>query len=163
MDTVFDTVFRNVVGVEGGYTNNPADPGGETKFGISKRSYPTVDIANLTLDQAKTIYYSDFWCKLGCDKMTPGLGEFVFDYAVNSGDPTAARSLQRAVGALPDGVIGPKTLALIAGRKPDEIARLVFVDRFCTMAEARGYPDFKHGWGARLFDVTGRYFKSGAN
>lgn len=162
MDTIFDTVFKNVVGIEAGYVNDSQDPGGETKYGISKRSYPNVDIKNLTLDQAKTIYFSDFWCRLGCDKMAPALAEFVFDYGVNSGDPTAARSLQRAVGALPDGVVGPKTLALIAGRQPDDIARLVFVDRFCTMAEAKNYEHCKHGWGARLFDVTKRYCAAAA-
>ncbi|OXE36892.1 MAG: hypothetical protein CGW95_04725, partial [Phenylobacterium zucineum] len=52
----FDQAFEVLIGHEGGYTNNPQDPGGETKFGISKRAYPDQDIANLTLDAAKAIY-----------------------------------------------------------------------------------------------------------
>lgn len=57
----FDTAIEYVLQNEGGYVNDPADPGGETNFGISKRSYPNVDIRNLTRDGAKAIYLRDFW------------------------------------------------------------------------------------------------------
>lgn len=157
MPTLFQQVFANVVGIEGGYVNNPADPGGETKFGISKRSYPHLDIKNLTIEQAQDIYFKDFWTFLQCDKLHPALAEFVFDFGVNSGVYAAAKAMQKAVGALPDGQIGPKTLALIAARSSKEIARLVFVSRFKTMAEAPAYENSKNGWGARLFDVTERF------
>jgi lysozyme family protein len=161
MDNVFQKVFKNVIGIEGGYVNNPKDPGGETKYGISKRSYPTVDIKNLTLDGAQQIYWDDFWSKLKCDRMNPQLAEFVFDFAVNSGTGTAAKAIQRAVGALPDGAIGPRTLELLTGKSPRHVVRLVFVDRFKVMAEAPAYEDSKNGWGARLFDVLARYFDEG--
>jgi len=70
---------------EGGYVNDSRDPGGETKYGISKRAYPNVDIANLTKDAAWAIYERDYWLAAGCDRMTPGMALMVFDAAVNCG------------------------------------------------------------------------------
>jgi lysozyme family protein len=60
-----NTIEEWILAVEGGYVNNPADPGGETKYGISKRAYPNIDIAKLTLDQALNIYYNAYWQPLG--------------------------------------------------------------------------------------------------
>lgn len=72
---------------EGGdkYTNDPADPGGETKFGISKRAYPDVDIKSLTRQEAELIYKRDYWDKIGADKMDKQLAIVCFDSAVNCG------------------------------------------------------------------------------
>jgi Glycosyl hydrolase 108 len=81
----FDQCFELVVGIEGGYTNDPNDPGGETKFGISKRSYPDVDIASLTLEGAKDLYLRDFWGKLHLDKIPWPLCLYAFDCGVNQG------------------------------------------------------------------------------
>ena len=78
---------------EGGYVNDPVDPGGETKYGISKRAYPKVDIKNLTLDKAYEIYYRDYWLPCGCDNYDAGLACSVFDAAVNCG-------VKRALGWL---------------------------------------------------------------
>lgn len=105
----FDECFALVIGHEGGYVNDPKDPGGETKFGISKRSYPHVDIAGLHLDAAKEIYRRDYWSKAGCQHLPPGLNYAVFDAAVNVGVGRAVRWLQEAVGTVADGVIGTDT------------------------------------------------------
>jgi lysozyme family protein len=64
----FDEAFDVLIGHEGGYVNHPGDPGGETKFGISKRAYPALDIKALTLGQAKAIYRRDYWIPAGCDR-----------------------------------------------------------------------------------------------
>lgn len=80
---------------EGGYVNDPADPGGETKYGISKRAYPNVDIRNLTPELAGTIYENDYWGPAGCAQLPPGMALVVFDSAVNCG-------VQRAVNWLHD-------------------------------------------------------------
>lgn len=69
----------------GGYTNNPADPGGETKWGISKRAHPSVDIKNLTREQAADIYVKEYWDASGCDSIPWPLCAVVFDSAVNCG------------------------------------------------------------------------------
>jgi len=109
----FDYAFNLLMKWEGGYVNDPHDPGGETKYGISKMSYPDLDIKNLTLEQAKAIYFDDFWIKARCHKMPPKWGIYHFINAVNIGVRRANRYLQRAVGVKPDGIIGPITLNAI--------------------------------------------------
>ena len=69
----FDQAFDRLISNEGGYVNNPADPGGETNWGISKRSYPDVDIANLTREGAKAIYLRDFWQRGQMDQYDPAI------------------------------------------------------------------------------------------
>src|SRR4051812_42260066 len=98
----FDVAFDRLINHEGNYVNNPADPGGETKFGISKRAYPNVDIKNLTRDQAKEIYRKDFWNVVG-DSVDAAIRFQVFDFAVNAGIQTAIRKLQDAVNMADDG------------------------------------------------------------
>jgi len=83
--STFDRCFLFVVGEEGGYVNNPADPGGDTKYGISKRQYPTLDIKSLTLDQAKAIYLRDYWTPMALDGVKYGPALVLFDCAVNQG------------------------------------------------------------------------------
>ncbi len=93
----FDRAFDFVVGSEGGYVDDPDDPGGETKYGISKRAYPHLDIKSLTLDQAKGIYLSDYWNKSGCNNLPYPLDFCVFDTAVNLGVGRAAKMYSQAV------------------------------------------------------------------
>jgi len=87
MNNTFNLSLTFSLKWEGGekYTNDPVDPGGETKYGISKRSYPDVDIKSLTRQEAERIYFKDYWLKAGCDKMEDKLGIVVFDSAVNCG------------------------------------------------------------------------------
>lgn len=106
----FDQAFKVVIGHEGGYVNHPNDPGGETKYGISKRAYPNEDIKSLTLDRAKEIYKRDYWDKGKTDKLPKEIRYAYFDMAVNSGVRTAIKTLQSACGITDDGVIGPQTL-----------------------------------------------------
>lgn len=155
----FDEVFNRVIGAEGGYVNDPRDPGGETKYGISKRQYPTEDIKNLTLDRAKEIYRADYWSKIGGDNLPPPIDEFIFDYAVNSGVSKASKALQGACGVLRDGQIGPKTIGAVKDRNPKQMLRLIFVDRAMAWAEDANLKTFGIGWYARLFDKTEQALK----
>lgn len=100
---------------EGGYVFDPNDKGGETKFGISKRAYPDVDIKNLTKDDAVCIYKRDYYDSMHLDLVTSARVRFkLFDIGVNCGPRTAIRLLQRGLDILPDdGVLGPKTAALV--------------------------------------------------
>jgi lysozyme family protein len=109
--TVFDKAFKLVIGAEGGYVNDPRDPGGETKFGISKRQYPNLDIKNLTLEQAKEIYYRDYWLPIEAGRLHERLAIYYFDCAVNQGVPTAKKLMQQHCGVTADGVIGNATRA----------------------------------------------------
>jgi len=71
---------------DGAYTNDPVDPGGETKFGVAKRSHPNLDIKNLTLPEALEIYYKEYWVVYRCDSYPSiGMSICVFDTAVNGG------------------------------------------------------------------------------
>ncbi|GHU14714.1 hypothetical protein FACS189449_11770 [Alphaproteobacteria bacterium] len=104
---------------EGGYSNNPVDAGGETKFGISKRSYPHLDIKKLTQDQARQIYFVDFWLKGKCEQIEDEniLIKF-FDLCVNTGIAQAVKLIQRAllstgISVTEDGIIGKITLKAI--------------------------------------------------
>lgn len=116
MNSAFEVAFRGLIANEGGYVNDPADPGGETKYGISKRSYPDWDIKSLTLEQAKQIYYADFWKRLRCDEIVNDrIAIELFDTAVNMGRGAAVRLAQKACNLFgsalaEDGVIGPATL-----------------------------------------------------
>ena len=111
MNKVFAIALAHVLQYEGGYSNDPRDPGGETNFGISKRSYPNVDIKNLTKESAGEIYWKDYWVACKCDELPPKIAAIVFDMAVNQGVSTAKQILQKALNVKVDGNIGPKTLA----------------------------------------------------
>jgi len=108
-----DNALNFIIEQEGGYVNDPRDPGGETNYGISKRSYPDEDIKNLTLDRAKEIYKKDYWKPCGCDGLPAGIALCVFDSAVNQGVRFACQQLQYCVGAFVDGVIGPRTKSAV--------------------------------------------------
>jgi hypothetical protein len=81
---------------EGGYTNDRRDSGGETKYGISKRAYPNLIISSLTEEEARVIYFSDYWMKAKCQTIaskSPALAAAVFDFAVNAGVERALKEL----------------------------------------------------------------------
>ena len=91
-----------ILAEEGGYANHPADPGGETKYGISKRAYPHLNIATLTLEDATELYERDYWQPIHGEAFPDGLALLLFDAAVNQGPNTAIRLLQQALGSVPD-------------------------------------------------------------
>ena len=149
----FDEAFRIVIGHEGGYVNDPRDPGGETNFGISKRTYPKEDIKGMTLERAKHIYKRDYWDKCRCDELPEIIRYSLFDCAVNSGVPQAIQFLQRTVKTKDDGIIGPKTLA--AARIQTD-ARLLGVFnglRLHFMTNLRTWPTFGRGWARRVAEI----------
>ena len=118
-DEKFEKAVEKLLKNEGGYVNDPDDPGGETQFGISKRSYPDRNIKKLTKDDAIKIYFRDFW--------KPGrfgeferdeIGEKIFNLSVNMGIRKAAVILQLALiytgrKVKLDGVIGPETIGAV--------------------------------------------------
>ncbi len=138
-DKVFETVIDQTLAHEGGYSNNPSDAGGETKYGISKRSYPNVDIKNLTLEQAKAIYKKDFWDNQGYSQIEDiPLASKVFDLGVNMGTKNAVILLQRALKANgfksleDDGVYGSATNEALKNTDPKKVL-------IALRSEAAGY------------------------
>lgn len=146
----FDTAFEKLIGHEGGYTEGKSDPGGETAFGVSKRSYPNEDIKNLTLERAKVIYKRDFWDRAQCDKLPAALAFQVFDAAVNSGIGQSIRFLQRAVGVADDGQLGPLTIAAIQRREAPEMIALFNAERLEFMTKLSVWDTFGRGWARRI-------------
>jgi lysozyme family protein len=117
----FSNALSRTLKFEGGYVNDPNDPGGETNFGISKRSYPHLDIKNLTLEEATKIYERDFWHRAGCARLPDAVAVAHFDAAVNHGIAGAIKILQRALRVMDDGKLGPKTLAAVASNEVMEL------------------------------------------
>lgn len=145
----FDQAFSRLLGNEGGYSNNPSDQGQETNWGISKRSYPAVDIKALTRDGAKAIYLRDFWQRGHIDEFDAGLAFQVFDFAVNSGIETALRKLQLAAGVADDGHVGPLTLAAIKAKSASDMVMLFTAARLDFWTRLSTWPTFGKGWARR--------------
>lgn len=152
----FITAVNVVLKDEGGYVWDKNDAGGETNFGISKRSYPNVDIKNLTRDQAIAIYYNDFWLKGPYGNLADAeLASKVFNTSVNAGQSRAIKLLQQAANAqganlTVDGLAGAKTIAAINAmygpavlasyREAQEAFYLAIIAKDPSQAK------FKNGW-----------------
>jgi lysozyme family protein len=148
--TYFDEVFAKLIDNEGGYVNDPRDAGGETKYGISKRAYPLLDIAALTLDQARAIYYRDYWVRMHADGLPAHVVMQVFDGAVNSGIENSLRWLQKSVGVPEDGKIGKVTLAAINAMREDVLIRRYIGTRLEFLTQLSTWQIFGKGWAVRI-------------
>lgn len=148
----FDQSFERLIGHEGGIVDHPDDPGGLTKYGISQRSYPGEDIRGMTLARAKAIYLRDYWGPAGCDALPEAAKFQAFDMAVNSGITAAVKAIQRAVGAAPDGVLGPLTLQAIQSMPAPRFVARFNGQRLAFMAGLANWPTFSRGWALRIAD-----------
>ena len=148
----FDEAFEILIGHEGGYVNHPNDPGGETKYGISKRSYPHENIKGMTLERAKIIYERDYWKPCGAAAVDPIIAFDLFDTAVNAGVTQAVRFLQRAAGVTVDGIIGLKTLRSVASFDPYRLVARFNGHRLDHLNNLPTWPSFGKGWAQRIAD-----------
>ena len=146
----FDRAFQTLIGHEGGYIDDKNDPGGETKYGISKRSYPNYNIKTLTLENAKIIYKEDFWDKVQGDKLPYVVAFNFFDGAVNSGVGNSVRWLQRAAGVADDGVFGPLSLAAVLKEDPYILTAKYLGERLTFMSNLSTWNKFGKGWARRI-------------
>lgn len=166
----FQTAFRFTMGVEGGYVNDPRDPGGETYKGVSRKSnpgwggWPIVDAAknnagfpsgldriDALQQQVMSFYESNYWQAASCDRMPPKIGVAVFDAAVNHGPKTAIKLLQRALKVADDGEYGRITHGTLTSRDTNETFDLLLAQRAIYMAACPAWPTYKLGWLRRLF------------
>ena len=146
----YDQAFKIVIGHEGGYVNDLKDPGGETKYGISRRAYPLEDIKSLTLDRAKELYKRDYWDKVRADNLPKQVRLAVFDAAVNSGVSQSIEWLQRAVGVEDDGIFGPATARAVLSADPYKTAASIIGQRLAFMASLQSFDRFGKGWSRRI-------------
>lgn len=122
MDAVFDKALSFTFGVEGGYSNSKADPGGPTNLGVTQGAYTAWRksigrgwrfVAYITRQEAIDLYRKDYWLAGRCDDMPEKIAIAHFDACVNHGVGGAAMMLQVVAGVKADGAIGPKTLAAV--------------------------------------------------
>lgn len=158
----FDKFIRRILSHEGGYSTDRTDPGNwtggkvgvgqlkGTKYGIAANTYPTLDIKNLTWDQAAAIYRRDYWLAARADELPPAVGFQLLDGAVNSGVRRATQWLQRAARVADDGILGPISMAAIAKADPSDLVMRFIAERLDFMTGLRNWPDHGKGWARRI-------------
>lgn len=149
----FDQAFDLLIGHEGGYANDPRDPGGETMWGITARVARATGYAgamkDFPRDAAKAIARAQYWNPVKADQLPDSVRFDVFDAAYNSGVTQAAKWLQRAVGTKDDGVIGPATI--VAAQAAGQMLAAHFNgQRLQFMTDLAGWSAFGKGWARRV-------------
>ena len=171
--SILDEALAHILEVEGGFVDHPMDPGGATKFGITKKTLETFlghsvtkdDVKELSWDTAKEIYRKNYWDPIRADEMPPAIAVLAMDMAVNSGARTAVKYLQRAVNYLDpgrlteDGRIGPNTLGAVNTLSVEKNSQLKLIDEyvakrglFYTMIKT--FSTFGLGWTRRLISTA---------
>jgi len=161
MKANFDAALKAILHHEGGYVNHPADPGGMTNLGVTKRVWEEwvgheVDektMRNLTPEIVGPMYKVKYWDKIKGDELPTGVDYVVFDAAVNSGPGRAAKWLQACVGVEPDGGIGPKTLAAVAAVDASQLVEDYAKRRLSFLMDLQTWDTFGKGWGRRVAEV----------
>ncbi len=145
----FDAAVEIILKHEGGYVNNPKDPGGETSYGISQRAYPDLNIEALTRMDAIRIYKRDYWDACHCGELPENIRLLVFDCAVNQGVGFAIQALQKILGLGQDGIVGPKTIMVLNTLNRD-IRTDYAVARMERYVDNNRFEHFGKGWLKRL-------------
>ena len=158
----FETTFSRTIGHEGKFQANPKDRGnwtggkegvGElkgTKWGLAAMTYPHLDIANITLEQAKEIYFNVWWLKIKMDCWPNVMKYQMFDAAFNHGTGRANQFLQFAARVKDDGVIGPKTITAVNMTDPNDLVLRFLAKRLRYFTEVKTWAEFSRGWSLRV-------------
>ena len=157
----FESALEAVLHHEGGFVNHPADPGGMTNLGVTKKVWEEwvgheVDektMRGLTPEIVGPMYKAKYWDKVKGDDLPSGVDYAVFDAAVNSGPGRAAKWLQSCVGVEPDGGIGPKTLAAVLSFDPADLVEDYAKRRLSFLMDLPHWGTFGKGWGRRVAAV----------
>ena len=150
----FDQAMTQLMRFEGGYSNNPADTGGETNHGITKATALafgyTGPMRDMPRSFAELVYQKAYWSACRCDDLPASIRYDVFDAAVNSGPAQAIKWLQRAVNVADDGIIGRITLA--ACNDTPHINSRFNGQRLMFMTALPSWGVFGKGWARRIAD-----------
>lgn len=162
----FASCVAFVLQAEGGYSDNPADPGnwtggivgaGElrgTKCGVSAAAYPGLDIRNLTQQQIEDIYRQDYFVPVQGEALALPLALVAFDAAVNAGVRRSIVWLQQSAGVAADGVLGDKTLSVLSTGNALELASEALARRLDFYARSPGWGSFGLGWTRRVLKLA---------
>ena len=161
LETNFELSLQLVLKSEGGYVNNPKDPGGETMMGVTKNAWSTWlkkpiadgEMAKLTVEDIKPFYKALYWDKSYCNELPSGIDYMAFDASVNMGVGQSIRILQRSLGCVSDGVIGHNTMDAIHAADV-----VTLIDKYSAQKEQfyrslANFPIFGKGWLARVEQV----------
>lgn len=150
----FEEAVDIILKFEGGYVNDPKDPGGETNFGISKRAFPEYDIKALTEGAAKQIYKIFYWDKMQCNRLPDYMRLMIFDTSINQGVFYATKMLQEAVRTDVDGVIGPTTIS--AAITVDRLYAISYMSlrRHKSYSRSEHWINYGAGWMRRLLEIS---------
>lgn len=161
MESNFEQCLALVLKSEGGFSNNPKDPGGMTNLGVTKKiweswvGHPVDESAMRTLgpNDVAPLYKANYWDKIKGNELPLGVDYACFDFAVNSGVSRAAKALQKTVGVNPDGAIGPITLDALASSNPREVATEICEIRLNFLQSLPTWDTFGKGWSRRVSEV----------
>jgi lysozyme family protein len=159
----FDACLALVLVNEGGWSDDPRDPGGATNRGITRatlarwrgRPVSTAELKALSRAEAAAIYRALYWDAVRADALPKGVDLAVFDHAVNSGPGRAARTLQSALGVAADGDVGPATLAAAAVADPATLIRELCRRRLALLERLATWRHFGRGWRSRIARTEG--------
>ena len=162
----FEHCLALVLKHEGGYVNNPKDPGGMTNLGVTKRVWEEwvghevteSDMRALGPTDVAPLYKKNYWDKCQGDDLPTGVDFAVFDFSVNSGVGRACKFLQKCVGVPTDGAIGPATLAAVNKMNARELATKLCEDRVAFLQSLPTWATFGNGWGRRIVEVERQSF-----
>lgn len=150
----FDHCFQIVIGTEGGYVNDPNDPGGETIYGITRRDHADLWVLGRpTLEQAKQRYREQYWERAGCHKLPAPWDLLVFDMGVNQGNLPAVRTIQTALRIPADGIVGPQTIGACKRATREDVA-MALAHRALRYAQTRGFAGYGLGWLKRTYLIA---------
>jgi hypothetical protein len=157
----FEQCLAFVLKSEGGYVDDPNDPGGATKFGVTlntmsnwrKTNVTKDDMRDLTINDVMPIYRQWYWDRCRCDQLPSGVDYCVFDAAVNSGCSQSVKFLQAALNVTVDGLIGPHTIGASSQRDASELIEQFCEERLHFMQSLRTWNFYGKGWSARVESV----------
>jgi len=156
MPSNFQECLDLVLKSEGGWVNNPADPGGETNLGVTKAvweeylGHAVKTMKNLTKDDVAPMYELKYWRPCYCEVLPRGLDFVIFSMGVNAGPGRSVKLLQQSIGCVPDGVIGPRTRELISASNSANLISKFSETRREYYRSLKTFPIFGKGWLARV-------------
>jgi lysozyme family protein len=159
--TSFPAALALVLAHEGGFADHPLDPGGPTKFGVTRetlarargRAVTREEVRALGREEAGAIYRRLYWDAVRADQLPAGVDLALFDFAVNAGPIRASRTLQAVLGCAADGSVGPLTLAAARSAPAPETVRALTRARLDHLSSLRTWPVFGRGWRRRVLAV----------